>query len=149
MFYVFGPEQPFGFRDEETLETMQRLLAHALPAVLCVTAIVNTTLRSLRVMCTSVNLHQDGPLSVQNVFPPRPSPPSFMVVNSKAACVRGTIECSALPTWGAKKRSSALHFLCSSERADCIPEDSDETQYGAVPAWKSRSKEEFSVTESN
>lgn len=33
MFYVFGPEQPFGFCDEEPLKTTQRPLAHILWAI--------------------------------------------------------------------------------------------------------------------
>lgn len=56
-FYVFGPEQPFGFFDEEPLKIMQRLLSHILQAVLYIIAIVITSRHSLRVMCTSVELN--------------------------------------------------------------------------------------------
>lgn len=55
MFYVFGPEQPFGFCDEEPLTSLQRLPAHIFQAVLCIIAIFVTGHHSLRLVCTSVS----------------------------------------------------------------------------------------------
>lgn len=62
MLYVFGPEPPLGLCDEEPLKTMQWLPAHTLQAVLCIIAIASTGHHSLRVMCTPVNLNENGSL---------------------------------------------------------------------------------------